>query len=275
MMLLLVSFLILPWSSTGSYADDLGLECSGYSYEKPELKKTKVWKKCHDSNKKLKECLEKGLAPKDVGALVDKDEILCNYIHSREHVIYYTDQVDAEEAGILKKYQKGKEFKAYVEELKSAFIKLAAADISVDIISKLKEEYEQKMVDARVQSIFDLIVKFEGMAELTSAYSEEIEAKASNVLLNYEDMALHQGVDLPLHMEEAPLDIDPTTYPRWAKPLMSMSLESWGTGLPEPPTEPPTLPTDPLPSLMHSDGGIFYNPWGMPDMGPMNYAYDG
>ena len=202
MLLFFVSFLVLPWLSAGSYATHLGLPCGSlYSVAKEELKKTKVWKKCHESNKKMKKCVDKGMQVSDVGSFVDKDVILCEYVQSLDHTKYYTDKVEKEKNGILKKYKKSKEFKEKVEEMKTGYFKLLAHETSSKTIEELKLEYDTRITEQHNKSRETMTDLLSSMVRLTVEYDQKIKKKAHNFEIDYEETLLNfMDYGLPLHL---------------------------------------------------------------------------
>ena len=218
MFLFLISFVVLPWLTTGSYAEPLGLQCSStYTIEKPELKKTKVWKKCHDSAGKMKECLEKGHKISDIGSLVEREELLCEYISSLDHIIHYTDKLEVERASILKKYQKGKELKGFVNDLKNAFVDLTALKIVEDTVQNLTTSNLAKVAETQVQLCTEFRGMFKMMSELALKHASTVNQKALNVLVDYEDLILDRtDTKLALHKKNRPLEpVQPWTTPAW------------------------------------------------------------
>ena len=215
MFLLFVLFLVLPRLSAGSYATQLGLPCSSLdSVGKDELKKTKVWKKCHDSNKKMKKCVDKGMRVSDVESFVDKDRILCDYIKSIDHTKYYTDKLEKEKGSILKTYKKSEEFAEKVEELKVGYLKFLANETSSKMIEGMKLEYESKIAELHhktKETVMDLLSR---MVRLTDDYDQKVKKKVQNIDIEYEKNLLDSfDHGLSLHLDQENEDYKWPTSP--------------------------------------------------------------
>jgi hypothetical protein len=170
--------------------------------------------------------LEEGFSVKDIGVLVDRDELLCEYISSRDHIVRYTDRVDVEKASVTKKYQKGKEFKGVVEDMKRAFITVTSSNRSAPIVDALRMEINETMAEIRAQSQVNLTVMIESMANLSISFGDNVQRKALNILLDYEDLALDaKNAKPPVHMSMELNEIISWT----SKSLHSLPITSWSS----------------------------------------------
>lgn len=205
---MLFALLVLPLFGTAraTYAERLNLTCpTGYTIDQPEIKKTKVWKKCHDTSGGLSECIVKGYRVDDVSKLLDREKELCSYVNSRDHIVHYTDTLARKEAGVLKDYQKGPQFSAYLDELKSAFVNMTVEEHSKEKVEKVERAHNVSMTHVHEDARAALMAVLEDMVLETERFLTKVKKKSYNVLLDYESLDLEQLFELPaLHKNPTP-----------------------------------------------------------------------
>ena len=155
----------------------------------------------------------------DVGSFVDKDVILCEYVQSLAHTKYYTDKLEKEKNGILKKYKKSTEFKEKVEEMKTGYFKLLAHETSSKTIEELKLEYDTRITEQHNKSKETMTDLLGSMVRLTVEYDLIIKKKAHNFEIDHEHSLLNlMDYGLPLHLEPKYEDYD------WTESLFQPSI---------------------------------------------------
>lgn len=175
-----------------NFVSQLGLACPKYFLETEEPKKTKAWRKCDESSVLLLDCLSKGHKVKETADFVDRTNVLCEYLISRDHVIHYSGLIDKKSEEILSKYHKSKDHKKYVTTLKDAFVKLSASDIVLEQLLKLNENYNNTVAEAQTTERDRIISMLKKNEKLTEKYREMMSKKKANFMFKLEEMDLHE-----------------------------------------------------------------------------------